>query len=51
MMDEITKEIQIDPNNNIQIGNEALPGCLLWMDDVILIHNDLSQLENNAPLH
>ena len=28
------------PNCNINIGKETTPGCLLWMDDVLLRHID-----------
>ncbi len=45
MMDEITKEINKDPSNNIKYGSENSAGCLLWMDDVALLHNDPVQLQ------
>ena len=33
-------EISKPPKCNINIGNETTPGCLLWMDDVLLMHID-----------
>ncbi len=45
MMDEITKEIMKNPDNMIKYGNENNAGCLLWMDDVVLIHNNPQQLQ------
>ncbi len=46
MMDEITKEIEKDPQNKIKCGLETTVGCLLWMDDVALMHNNPVQLQN-----
>ena len=45
-MDEITKEIRKNPKCNINIGNEATPGCFLWMDDVVLMHTDPQMIQN-----
>ncbi len=45
MMDDITKEIQKDIDNEIIIGRQLMPGCLLWMDDVVLIHNDANAMQ------
>ena len=45
MMDQIAKEIQQDSLNFIKIGDEEHLGCLLWMDDVALLHTDKKQLQ------
>ena len=41
-MDEIAKEMK---ENLITIGNNEKPGCLLWMDDVVLFHTDKKQMQ------
>ena len=45
MMDEITKEISKNPHNFIKCGNIKIPGCLLWMDDVLLMHTEPASLQ------
>ena len=40
LMDEIAKELGKDKENIITIGNKNMPGYLLWMNDVVLIHQD-----------
>ena len=45
-MDEITKQISKNPKNIIKIGEDTLPGCLLWMDDVLLMHTDPKQMQS-----
>ena len=46
LMDEIAKELGKDKENIITIGNKNMPGCLLWMDDVVLIHHDKHIMQN-----
>ena len=45
-MDEIAKELGKDKENIITIGNKNMPGCLLWMDNVVLIHHDNHIMQN-----
>ena len=45
-MDEIAKELGKDKDNIITIGDKNMPGCLLWMDDVVLIHHDKHIMQN-----
>ena len=45
LMDEIAKEIKENKENLITIGNNEKPGCLLWMDDVVLLHTDKKQMQ------
>ena len=45
-MDEIAKELGEDKENIITIGDKNMPGCLLWMDDVVLIHHDKHIMQN-----
>ena len=45
LMDEIAKEIKENKENLIPIGNNEKPGCLLWMDDVVLLHTDKKQMQ------
>ena len=40
LMDEIAKELQEQSTGYQQIWNNTTMGCLLWMDDVVLIHHD-----------
>ena len=40
LMDEIAKELEKDEKNYITIGNEKQIGCLLWVDDVVLMHTE-----------
>ena len=42
---EIAKEIKKPKENLIPIGNNKKPGCLLWMDDVVLLHTDKKQMQ------
>ena len=44
-MDEITKEITNQSVGNQQVWEQTLTGCLLWMDDVALIHHDREELQ------
>jgi len=46
LMDDITKNIQDKEKGQINIGNHTITGCLLWMDDVALIHNDTEELQH-----
>ena len=46
LVDEIVKEPEKDERNYITIGNEKQTGCLLWMDDVVLMHTEKSQMQN-----
>lgn len=46
LMDEISKELQLDDNNLITINKEKHLGCLLWMDDVVLMHTDKIQMQH-----
>ena len=45
LMDEIAKEIKENKENLITIGNNEKPRCLLWMDDVVLLHTDKKQMQ------
>ena len=45
LMNEIAKEIKENKENLIPIGNNEKPGCLLWMDDVVLLHTDKKQMQ------
>ena len=40
LMDEITKDLK----NLNPVGDTKKPGCLLWMDDVVLLHTDKNQM-------
>ena len=44
LIDEIAKELQEMEVGNQNLWNTPTPGCLLWMDDVALIHNDKEEL-------
>ncbi len=44
IIDEIAKEIN-RKNLGIEIPGMGKQGCLLWMDDVALIHHDLTELQ------
>ena len=46
LMDDITKNIQKDNKGKIKIGKHVMTGCLLWMDDVALIHNDTEEIQH-----
>ena len=45
LIDEIAKEIQKGKIGTTQIGNQTVGGCLLWMDDVALIHKNKNELQ------
>ena len=45
MMDEIAKQITIRDQGNQTLGETQFNGCLLWMDDVALIHNNPEELQ------
>ena len=45
LIDEITKEIAEKGIGKIKIGQNNILGCLLWMDDVALIHHDKNELQ------
>ncbi len=45
LMDEIAKELQKENKGNLKIGAQNIMGCLLWMDDVALIHHDIEELQ------
>jgi hypothetical protein len=45
LMDEIAKELENEKNGLQKIWNNDIPGCLLWMDDVALIHHDREILQ------
>ena len=45
LMDEIAKELQQKSTGNQEIWNNTTMGCLLWMDDVVLIHNDKEEIQ------
>ena len=44
LIDEISKELRLK-NLGIKIDEENKMGCLLWMDDVALIHYDTETLQ------
>ena len=44
MMDEIAEEIQ-NQNLGVKLDEETKVGCLLWMDDVALIANDQTEMQ------
>ncbi len=44
LIDEIAKELQTN-NQGIDLPGVGKIGCLLWMDDVALIHNDKQELQ------
>ncbi len=45
LMDEISKEIIDSNTGHLKYQKYSIPGCLLWMDDVVLIHHDKDQLQ------
>ena len=45
LIDEISKEIAVKGIGNIKVGQNNIPGCLLWMDDVALIHHNKDELQ------
>ena len=44
-MDEIAKELHEQNIGKQKLWNEDLSGCLLWMDDVALIHHDKEEIQ------
>ena len=44
-MDEIAKELQKKSTGNQEIWSNTTMGCLLWMDDVVLIHHDKEEIQ------
>ena len=45
LMDEIAKELQEKSTGNQEIWSNTTMGCLLWMDDVVLIHHDKEEIQ------
>ena len=45
LMDEIAKELQEKSTGNQEIWSNTTVGCLLWMDDVVLIHHNKEQIQ------
>ena len=45
LIDEIAKEISMEKIGTTKIGSTEIEGCLLWMDDVALIHKNKSELQ------
>ena len=45
LMDEIAKELQEQSTGYQKIWNNTTMGCLLWMDDVVLIHHDKEEIQ------
>ena len=45
LMDEISKELHDLNIGNQKLWNNTISGCLLWMDDVALIHHDKEELQ------
>jgi hypothetical protein len=45
MIDDIAKNIKVEGKGTMKIGNTETTGCLLWMDDVALIHEDKNELQ------
>ena len=45
LMDEIAKELQAKSVGYQEIGNSTTLGCLLWMDDVVLIHHNKEEIQ------
>jgi hypothetical protein len=46
LMDDIAKELLNNAIGTQQLGINNIPGCLLWVDDVALIHKDRNELQN-----
>ena len=51
LMDEIAKPLEKDEKNCMTIGYEKQIGCLLWMDDVVLMHTEKTQMQNMLLQH
>ena len=45
LMDEIAKELQEKSAGYQKIWSNTTMGCLLWMDDVVLIHHDKEEIQ------
>ncbi len=45
LIDEIPKKLHRDAIGKIQVGDQHIQGCLLWMDDVALIHHNKDTLQ------
>ena len=45
LIDDISKELHELTIGNQKLWNNIIPGCLLWMDDVALIHQDKEELK------
>ena len=45
LIDEIAKEIKEETTGITKIGDNQIYGCLLWMDDVALIHKNKDELQ------
>ena len=45
LIDEISKEITKAGKGKLKVGETEITGCLLWMDDVVLIHDKHSELQ------
>ena len=45
LMDEIAKNLIIENQGIFNIWGNKITGCLLWMDDVALIHHDKKELK------
>ena len=46
LIDEIAKEIKDENKGQLTVGSNTVDGCLLWMDDVALIHTDNKQVQD-----
>ena len=46
LIDEIAKELQLKSVGYQKVGNNTTLGCLLWMDDVVLIHHSKEEIQN-----
>ena len=45
LIDEIAKELQQKSVGYQKVGNNTTLGCLLWMDDVVLIHHNKEEIQ------
>ena len=45
LVDEIAKQLQTEKIGEVKIWDTQTTGCLLWMDDVALIHQDQEELK------
>ena len=46
LIDEIAKQLQAENKGKIKLWDKTMTGCLLWMDDVALIHQDPEELKS-----